>query len=365
MKINIKKFVLEALLLKASSVVGGVSLIPILKNFYVSSYNSKLEIISTDMSLSIIAETSLVEIIEDGRAVFPKNLVEIVRSCEAELITMTVSEDKAEIISGTAKWEINLMKASEYPEITKFLTASTSIDTVELSRQKLLNSINFVKSAIAKDTTSRPELKNLAVNDGKLMASNGAVLLAIGIKELIGKSFLIHSVDDLIRVLRDTEVEKLSIGEVETHIVFFVGDDVYILTKQTYKYPDAVNTVIEPARKNKSELVADRETLLKAVNRVRITADPDTSGVILDIKSNFITLSSKDKLGNNASESVNVNYSGADRLICINHVFLINSLKAFKESKLTIRLGIDTKTKKAPLFIEHNGKTCVINQIRL
>ena len=363
MKFEIKKPVFENVLTKASSVLATKDLLPILKNFNIHVDKESFLVVATDLELSVIAQSELVDCIEAGRAVFPgKKLIDIVKTCEDAIINVTVGDDVAVIDCAGATWSINLMDADDYPEVPDAETAGA----VEVTRTVFANALMKVKGAAAKEGV-RPALQMIDVSGGNIRASDGAVFRQVHVDELesIEMQIPLGAVEDLIKLLRSTEAEKMGIGQTEDHLLFLIGGDVFIITKANVEYPDVEGLLLGPARKNKINLTSDRTQFINGIRRVRVTADEDTKGLIMVLTENKLVLKSRDKYGNFAEQVLDVHYVDEDRILGVNHENMIDALQAADSPSISVMLGEDSKTRKSPLFIEDKEVVAVLQQLKL
>src|SRR3954470_7580013 len=102
---QIKKFVLQALLEKAITVVPTRDVMPVLKCFQFVVDPQRLRVIASDCELSLIAATPMVSVSTPGTAVFPaRKLLDIVKSAEDGDVLVKVRGNSAQIFIGRASW---------------------------------------------------------------------------------------------------------------------------------------------------------------------------------------------------------------------------------------------------------------------
>jgi DNA polymerase III sliding clamp (beta) subunit (PCNA family) len=319
--------------------------------------------VATDLELSVIAKTELINCIEAGHVVFPgRRLLDIVKSCEDALVTVAVQKGVAVVTCAGATWNVNLMASEDYPEVPDV----EDVVAVDVQRLAFVNALMKVKGAAAKEGI-RPALQMVDISNGNVRASDGAIFRQVYVAELAGMQMQIPlgAVEDLIKLLRSSEAEKLGIGQTEDHLLFIIGDGVFIITKNNLEYPDVEGMLLGPARSNKSSLTADRQQLIAGIRRVRINADADTKSVAFVLTENSLDLRTHDKYGNAADQILEAQYLAANRTFGVNHENLIDALQAVDSPFVTIMLGDDSRTRKAPLFIEDGDVVAVLQQIKL
>lgn len=364
LKFRTKKFALQHLLEKAASVVPTRDLLPVLKNFMVVAQPGLIRVAATDLELSVVAVSEMVSVEGAGSAVFPaKRLLEIVREAEDGELEINVDHGEAHIAVGRTSWTLKLMPSDEYPP----LPDADDIEFTTIDRGKFIGSINSVKYAAATETV-RPSLMLIDVTNGQMRASDGVRFQQVKVEPNIPDIQIpINAVDDLLKILRTTESNEVELGEDDNSLVFRVAGDIFVAQKLTAIFPDVDSQLVKPALLNDQKLNVDREDLVAAIKRVRITADPETSAIVLELGKNKLTVRSKDKYGSTATEELDVFWEGPERQVAFNHVHLIQMLDMLDLKSCPFFLGTDTKTRPTPLLIrdDSNGLIGVLNQLRV
>jgi DNA polymerase-3 subunit beta len=363
LKIRTKRFVFQALFEKASSVVPSKDIMPVLKNFQVEALAGRLRVVATDLELSVVTTTEMVQTERTGVAVFPaKKILEIIREAEDEDMVIDVQDGVASITVGPSSWTLRLQNGDDYPPLPEI----SEIQLHEVDRVKFLGAVNSVRLAAAADTT-RPSLMMINVQDGKMTACDGTRIqqaLLPGFPLAI--QIPIGAVEDLVKLLRTTDLAEVGIGESDYHLVFRIGTDVFIANKLMAQFPDVEVMLLQPALRNSERLLVDRGDLATAVKRVKITADPETSAIVLRLDTNSLTVESKDKFGNAAVERLDASWARSSRLVVVNHKFLTDMLSMYDGKSCLFKLGEDTRSRKSPVMLvdEETGVTGIIQQMR-
>lgn len=364
LRFETKKFGLQALLEKTMTVLPSRDIMPVLKNFQVAVEDDHITVVATDLELSVVARNEMISNVTAGTAVFPgKALMEIIREAEDGDLLVDVTDGTARISVGRARWELRLMDGSEYPPIP-------DIDEVELhpvDRGKFLGAINAVRYAAATDTV-RPTLMMISIRDGYMRAADGVRYqqVELGQDWPLDMDIPINAVNDLTKLLRTTDGSTVEIGESENHLVFRIGEDTFIANKLSAEFPDVENIILRPALANDKHLSADRDDLMAAIRRVRVTSDKNTSGMLVNLTRGTITLTCRDKFGNNAYETIDAHWEDEDRELAVNHTMLLQMLEMSDAKSVQFFLGVDTKQRKTPLLLrdEEAGLVGVLTQMR-
>jgi DNA polymerase-3 subunit beta len=345
-----KKFVLQGLLEKASSVVPSKDIMPLLKNFQFDVKAGHFQVVATDLELSVVSQTEMVMTQVPGVAVFPaKKMLEIIREADEGDVVVAVQDNLAHIEVGRTSWDLKLQQGDDYPDMPD----SKDVQLHSVDRVKFLSGIQSVRYAAARDTT-RPSLMMIDVSKGRMTACDGVRFQ----QSDLGEDFPLESlqiptgaIDDLVKLLRSTDMTSIGIGESESHLVFGIGTDLFLANKLMAQFPDVEALLLRPALANKLQLSVDRQDLVDAVKRVRINADSETSAIGLVLDKGKMVVTSKDKFGNGAEETIEAGWAGSRRMLVVNHQFLLDMLGMYDGKSCSFFLGEDTKSRKSPLLL--------------
>jgi DNA polymerase-3 subunit beta len=364
MQFETKRFAFQQLLEKAARVVPAKDIMPVLKNFLIElTAEGVLRVMATDLELSILSSTEAVRMVVPGSAVFPaKKLLTILREADEGDVEVALAGGTARIIIANASWQLRLPAGDDYP----MLPDTSNLQVYPVDRVRFLAAVQAVRGAAAREST-RANLMMLDVSNGKMTACDGVRFQQARLGEDFPLSLQIPigAVDDLLTILRSTELEHVQIGESENFLVFRVGTDVFVANKLDAQFPDVEKIMLRPALENRFELQVDRQELIDAVKRVRINADTETSAIGLRISDGHLTVVSRDKYGNAAEEELLAGWSQGDRLIVVNHTFLSDMLTMYDAASCQFRLGTDTKSRKSPVMLsdEESGTVGIIQQL--
>jgi len=363
-RLEIKKFFMQALLEKAYSAVPSKDILPVLKNFQIEARPGRLRVVATDLELSVVSTIEMVSVSQPGTAVFPaKKLLEIMREAEDEELHLTVVDGVADLAVGPTTWRLRLQDGSDYPALPEI----ADIQFHEVDRVKFLGGLRSVRYAAATDTV-RPNLMMIDITDGKMTACDGVRFqqAQLGDDFPLSLQIPIGAVDDLFKLLNTTDLAEVGIGEADYHIVFRIGNDVFIANKLMATFPDVERMLLEPALRNTHELLCDRSELEQAIKRVRINADPETSAVVLRLGTDTVSVESQDKLGNASREQIDASWKGQPRILVINHKFLMDMLAMYDGKSCKFRLGDDSKSRKSTVMLQDDetGTIGIIQQMK-
>ena len=365
MRIEIKKQVMQTLLDKAANVMGGVKdITPIVKNFLIEGTDNGISVIATDLSLSVIAKTTVVRTGDFGRAIFPQMFYDIVKEAPDDVMCIIVNGREAIVKCGTAEWSIKLMDAAEYPEIPTSACASQVFDKAgfmaALSKVRLAMSVN----------ENRQSLRMVDINEGKVRATDGVRLHQVVVESLKGINMQIPvaAVDDLIRLLKSpdvVDVKDIGFGVTEQLLIFQIHEDMFIINKVIYEFPDVEAVILKPAESNDELLQVNKVALRAAVRRVRITADMDTNAIVGILEGSLFVLACRDKYGNTSKQSIDVNWPHDKRELLVNHNHLMDLITIVDGGDCMFYFGKDRGKRRSFVVLREGATIGVLGQLRI
>jgi DNA polymerase III sliding clamp (beta) subunit (PCNA family) len=135
--------------------------------------------------------------------------------------------------------------------------------------------------------------------------------------------------------------------------------------KLASEYPDQEKRLLTPNLANNQTLTVDKQDLVSAIRRVRITADQETAAIGLRLAPGKLTVVSRDKNSNAAKEEIPAQWTSKERLVVVNHEHLQDLLGLAGGPQVTFRLGADAGKRGSPLLLTDDkaGTAGVIGQL--
>lgn len=305
----------------------------------------------------------------------PKRVHDILKLAPTEDIDITVVGPTALIRSGRARWTVQVPEG-EISDLTD-LEEVGNIALVPVPVPAFLGALKAVQVA-ASTTNARVSLMQVLLKDAAIVATDGGRLHRAPVPGLDGSlatTVPIGVVAELLRSLgpvAGNPDEVMEFGYDDQNLVFRINGDVIVAKKMLLHFPDVSSLLMAPRVTNSLNLVVDRAELLRAVERVRINADPDVSVVTLatvrGIRSAddwLLEVRSRDRSGNTAQEVMDCQWSGKAMEVSYNHHHLTDLLAVCVDSDLVFKLGVDTKSSKTPLYVEdtESGLIGIVQQV--
>ncbi len=359
---TIKRFVLHAMLEKAITVVPTRDVMPVLKCFQFQVETKNLRVVASDCEQTLIVSTPLVDARWPGTVVFPaRKLIEIVKTADGTDVNIDVTGSTATIVIGRASWTLKLQGGDDYPPMPVISEAQfTAID-----RDLFTDAITTVRYAASRDP-ARANLNIIDIADGKLTACDGSRIQQIRLADFgVNLRIPISAVDDLLRLLRKCDLDTIHVGQSDDKLIFRFGSDVFIVGKLFAQFPDMEAQMLRPALENRHRLEVERSEITNAIRRVRINADTESSAIALSLADNKLTVTTRDKWGNTAGETIDCTWTGPERTLVLNHKFLTDMIATYGDTTCSFALGDDTKTRRSPVMLrsEATGSVGVCQQM--
>lgn len=364
---TVNRVLLDRALSRIASVVPTKDPVPVLKNFHVRLLGTDLRITGTDSVLSAVVHIPVTTASVEGSAVFPSaRLHAVVREASGDDLTVTVKSKNeklsATVRSGKAKWEFPLMSPAGFPDFSE----AEKVETTPVNREGFLAALSQVRKAASHDVM-RPYLMLVDVSKGRIRASDSVRFQEVKFAFPFDCQIPIRAAQELTNRLTDFNHEEIRVGQTNSALLFRFGLVLLICQKSAARFPDVDAVLLNPNLANDQHLTVDRQALLSAVKRVRITADENTSAVVLSLNTGSVSVECKDRRGGYAVETIPAEWTYSPRHVSFNHQHLCDLLSSTKSETCSFRLGKDLKTKPTPLLMEDipGGFIAVLSQIRL
>ncbi len=315
MKFSVNQKDLQSSLNYCQGVIEKRSTLPILSNVLLEAKNTNLKIIATDLDLIFIQNISNIEIVESGETTTSCSIMyDIVRkfSNEKKINFNLVSENKINLESDKSSFNLNCLKASEFP-ITE---SSFTENEFSINSKKLLKLLNKCKFAVSTDET-RHYLSgiffHLTDNDGKKFLT---AVATDSHRMAISKTLLKHEINfepiilpkktifQLCSLLDDYDGD-VRISNVKSKIKFEFNNKILISKLIDGKFPNYFQVI---PKDNQKKLEIDLKPFLTSVDRVASVSLDKKDGLRMNLENNNLNLSVNNSNSGDGKESLVVNF---------------------------------------------------------
>jgi DNA polymerase III sliding clamp (beta) subunit (PCNA family) len=352
---------------------------PSLACFRVRVGEGFLELSATDTERTVLAVSGAVDAKDSpegiAREVFvpAKKLQAILREAPDTEVTLAVKKNQARLTAGGGTWMLTLPDSSDYPELIEI----GGLEFTDFQREKFLTALRAVRHVVSRDS-GRPTLTQAEVRADPddpertvVTASDGSRFARARVDGFPPPAEPLcipsRALDDLIKLLAAGQSDTAGAALTENAMVFKSGSVVFSVLRRSTPFPDVDKLLLKPALENDQELSVSKEELAAAVRRVRINADGETSAIVLEAEANTLTVVSRDKNGNSATEDIpaawDLGNGGTRRVLCVNHVFLAEMLAVHPDKSVKFKLGKDIGKRRSQVLLQGDGITQILSQM--
>lgn len=339
MKFTISKQAFIDALSQVQHVVTNRTTLPILSNVLIVAKGGELSLTTTDLDVGVRGVVGA-EVEKEGSTTLPvKRLASIIRELPAETVEVSVDgKNHASIKSGPSFFKIIGLGEDEFPPLPAFEDAKE----FKISQEVLLDSLKKTAYAISSDET-RYVLNGIysSFKEGKmsLVATDGRRLAMVENDLEFPAS---HECDVIIPAKAVNELQRLlgTEGDVimsltDSQVAFEIGGSLLVSKLIEGNYPNYRQVI--PS--NTTERVqVSREAFLETVRRVSILATDKSNSVKLAFGANSVDVMANSQDVGEATERIEVNYSGKEFAIAFNPEFLMAPLKNLSNDEVYIDL---------------------------
>jgi DNA polymerase-3 subunit beta len=310
---------------------------PVLSGLRVSLAPGSLELVGTDLELTIRVRIPA-DTDGEGSAVVPARLFsEIVRQLDGDTVSVELADDDARIEAGRFATTLRTLSAAEFPRLPEVSEGGVRVEAAAFAE-----ALRQVVPGASRDD-ARPILTGVL-----LTASAGGLRLVatdsyrLALRDLQGVSMLEEGQKVLVAAKGLGEVQRLLSGETgdidvvlgEREVVFRV-DSTEVTTRLIEGDFPNYQQLIPSGYPNR--LTVSRDALQAAVNRVRLVGQSkDTAPIRLGMNAEGLELSAIAQDVGEAHESVEAKYEGTDVTVAFNSQFLLDGIDAAASDEVVI-----------------------------
>jgi len=318
--------------------------LPVLANVLLSVENNQLQLIGTDLELELRANVVLESDSVDGEITVPaKKLLDVCKSLpDSDLIEFSVSGNKATIKSGTNKFSLSTLPATEFPNIDE---SATLIDA-NLPQSSLRQIIEKTSFAMAQNDVRyylngllvefhADHLTSVATDGHRLAMSRFNLEHSLDVSETKQAILPRKGVLELLKLIKDDDT-NVSIGLGTNHFRATVDSFVFITKLIDGKFPD-YNRVVP--RNNDKSLVADRLSFKESLARASILCNEKFKGVRLQLSNGSAHIQANNPEQEEADIQIDVDYTGPDMEVGFNVSYLLDVLNSIDGDQVSLQFA--------------------------
>jgi len=319
----------------AQSVVNPRTTLPILSNIYIEAKDKYIEIISTDLEISIHSLCPA-KVSEKGNTTIPaRKFFDIVKNLPDEPITVKVNDSNVAEITCKKNIHFKLvgLPGEDFPKLPNFNKAdSWDIDSKDM--KKVIKKTSFAASRDENHYVLNGIYFVFSGNKLTAVATDGRrlslVKLEKGKKKDVKADFIvpIKTINELSKLLDSSE--SIKVYYMGNQVKFEAGDFSLITKLIEGTFPDYEAVI---PKDSGPTAVINRNIFLEALQRTSLfTSDRASSVKLMFTKDSCVLSANTPELGE-AKEEIEIEYDGGDFIIAFNPAYLIDVMKNIEEEK--------------------------------
>lgn len=373
MEFRIDKEVFLKSLQKIQGIVEKRTSMPILSNVLLEASEQTLYVTATDLEVGMKSIYPAEVITPGGITVNAKKIYEIVKELPNQPIIFSTKEnDWVEIQCGKVHFNIVGLSAEEFP----YFPAVKEESLFEIESALLKGMIEKTSYAICNDDTKynlnglftkvettpqEEQILKMVATDGHRLSTASCPLKGTAGPELAHGVILPKKGVYELKKITEEDNGNLLFGFMENSAVIKRGDLYMVMRLVDGEFPD-YNRVIPTA--NERTITVNKEEFTHSIRRMAILSSEKFKGIMLEISSAGIKISSSNPELGDAMEEIDVVYDGEPLAVRFNARYLLDVLSVAETSKVVMRF----KDELAPSIIQPdngNGFLAVIMPMRL
>lgn len=365
MEIRVNRVELLNELIPMQGIVERRTTIPVLSHLLLRATDESLEIAATDLEVSLTSSCDG-EVQEEGAiAIQAKKLVEIVRACDGEEVTLRIDQEGTlTILAGKSQFKMRGLPAEDFPTLPQV----EEEEPINIPFGTFKGMVSKIFYAISSEE-SRFQLSGalLQRREGSLaLVATDGHRLALVESEVAG---LTESEGVLVPRKAFQELQRfdspltLEFRKNEHHLSFTVGARQLICRILEGTFPDYERVI---ATDNDKDVVVDRKLLSSVVHRVSLLTGDRSRAIKLELQAGQLVFSATNPDLGEAREEIACDYEGVDLQIGVNPDYMIQFLGVAETQRVRLELKDENSQCIAyPVDGQDKRYVCVIMPIRL
>lgn len=340
MKFQIEKNAFVRTLQRVQGVVERRNTMPILANILLKAQPGKIEVIATDMEISIKDLCDAVVTKEGSITINARKLFEIIKEAPEDKIDISAEENgKITIKSGKAKFNIMSLPVEEFPSFPSYDEGKLARVTPEIVKEMI------EKTAFASSTDeTRYNINGVYVEkEGaniRMVATDGHRLALIERKSEwpdLDKGVILprKGVFELKRFLDTHEDGSLSLAFTPNSMVVKQDSTILIMRLIDGEFPDYKQVI---PKGNERKVRVERLGFLSSLKRVSLLSLEKGKGVKFGLSKGKLELSSNNPDMGEAREELNVDYKNDGLEIGFNAAYMMDVLGVIDRDEVILEL---------------------------
>ncbi len=376
MEFHIQRNTLLAGIRKTLGIVEKKTTMPILNNVLLRVRSNKITIIATDIEITLVAHYAA-EVLSEGEiTVSAKKLYEMMREIPDGLVKVKKNDANLLTIScQKAVYRISGMSAEEFPSVAE----DEELPLFKLDSKILADLITKSFFATSTDET-RPNLTGayfevesqpnssilrMVATDGHRLAIVTSTPLEKEwgqIANLSPKGIIIPRKGLVeIKKLLEENIGDIALGVDKNMCVIKSMEVVLKVSLIDAEFPDYHRVI--PQEKG-IVVTLEKDKILHALKRINVISSEGYGGVVVTLKNNLMELKFKDDDVGEATDEIEIEYSGEEIVVGYNIGYFLNAVEVIDEQNVALEIGVNNK----PSVVRGAGNdryACIVMPLKL
>ena len=330
-----------SILQSVSGIVERRHTMPILANILIQKIGNNVHFMTSDLEIQIKTSSAFNGVEGDfSTTIGARKVIDILRSIDSDQnVSIESNKDKVVLKGGKSRFTLQTMPAEDFPSLKETSPFGASFTLSQKTLKQLMNQVSF--SMAVHDiryylngilfVVENNELRLVATDGHRLAYSSSKLEGEIPKQEVILPR---KTVLELSRLLHDND-ETISISFSMNQAKFIFNEIEFVSKLVEGKFPD-YNRVI-PKKQNNTVLI-DRVSLLSCLQRTAILTSDKFKGVRINIEPNVLKVTSTNAEQEEASDEIEIDYSGEKIEIGFNVTYLIDVLLNMQQKSICFDL---------------------------
>lgn len=314
--------------------------IPILAHVLLNACGDRLEVVATDLDLTVFTTTPA-SVRHEGRVtVHGRVFFDLLRQLPSDTLSLTLRETRLILESGSFRSELAVLDPSQYPTLPELPQGQGYALPLGLL-QKLIDRSLFAVSGEEGHFQYNAALLNLAPEALEMVGTDGHRLAFVRLHHQGGappfsRQLLPRKLLAQLRRLEDGEESPVYLAQGERHLAFRLGQRVLLSRLMEARFPQYEKVLI---RDHPFSARIARPDLLASLRRVALLTSDRNRGVFLEFREQMLTVASAGFELGQAAEEIPCVYSGQPLKVFVNASYLLDFLGSCWEKEVEIRMA--------------------------
>lgn len=335
--------------------------IPILTHVLLTATGDRLEVVATDLDLTVFTATPASVRREGKITVHGRVFFDLLRQLPSDTLQLSVQETRLFLQSGSFRSELAILDPSQYPTLPELPQGQGYAIPLSLLHA-LIDRAAFAVSAEEGHFQYNAALLNLAPDAVEMVGTDGHRLAFVRYAHAGGpppfsRQLLPRKLLQQLRRLEDGADTPVYVSLGERHLGFRLGERVLLSRLLESRFPQYEKVLI---RTHPLRAQISRADLVASLRRVALLSSDRNHGVYLDFQRDALTVASAGFELGQAAEELSCLYPGEPIKVFVNASYLLDFLASCEEEKVEIQMArSDAPIVLAPVPEEKSPAECL------